>query len=85
MGWGQILAYMAFCEVSQGAGSDVERGAPGDFGWLTQYYSDTRRNAELANGRLAMMAFVGMVVQDGAVLFCTSMYPKVSERKEHVE
>ncbi len=64
-GWGQILAYMAFCEVNPGAGSDVERGAPGDFGWLTQYYSDTRRNAELANGRLAMMAIVGMIVQDG--------------------
>jgi len=64
-GWGQILAYMAFCEVNPGAGSDVERGAPGDFGWLTQYYSDTRRNAELANGRLAMMAIVGMIAQDG--------------------
>jgi len=64
-GWGQILLYMAFCEVNPGAGSDVEKGAPGDFGWLTQFYSDTRRNAELANGRLAMMAIVGMIVQDG--------------------
>jgi len=65
LGWAQILAYMAFCEVSPGAGSDIERGAPGDFGWLTQFYSDTRRSSELANGRLAMMAIVGMIVQDG--------------------
>jgi len=58
---------MAFTEVSSpgGAGGDVVAGTPGDVGWLTGYYSDTRRNAELANGRLAMMAFVGMVFQDG--------------------
>jgi len=67
LGWAQILAYMAFTEVSSpgGAGGDVAAGTPGDVGWLTGYYSDTRRNAELANGRLAMMAFVGMVFQDG--------------------
>ncbi len=64
-GWAQILAYMSFVEVTRGgAGSDIKAGKPGDFGWLTQYYSDTRRNAELANGRLAMMAITGMVFQE---------------------
>ncbi len=64
-GWAQILAYMSLCEVTRGGpGSDIKAGKPGDFGWLPEYYSDTRRNAELANGRLAMMAITGMVFQE---------------------
>lgn len=63
-GWAQIAAYMAFCETSQDQ-SPGTQAATGDFGFLTQYYSETRRNAELANGRLAMMAIIGMFVQDG--------------------
>ena len=56
-GWGQILAYMAFCEVSQ----DQSPGTPaaaGDFGFKVLTASDPaekakKLSAELANGRLA--------------------------------
>ena len=62
-----ILAYMAFCEVSQ----DQSAGTPaaaGDFGWKLITSTDpevkkTKLNAELANGRLAMMAIIGMFFQ----------------------
>ncbi|CAL1136411.1 unnamed protein product [Cladocopium goreaui] len=68
-GWGQILAYMAFCEVSQ----DQSPGTPaaaGDFGFKVLTASDPaektkKLSAELANGRLAMMAIIGMFFQDG--------------------
>merc|ERR1739845_77860 len=44
--------------------------APGDFGWKLLTSSDPeeknkRLSAELANGRLAMMAIIGMFFQDG--------------------
>ena len=66
-GWGQILAYMAFCEVSQ----DQSPGTPaaaGDFGFKVLTASDPaektkKLSAELANGRLAMMAIIGMFFQ----------------------
>ena len=59
-GWGQILAYMAFCEVSQ----DQSPGTPaaaGDFGFKVLTSSDPaektkKLSAELANGRLAIPA-----------------------------
>ena len=68
-GWGQILAYMAFCEVSQ----DQSPGTPaaaGDFGFKVLTSSDPaektkKLSAELANGRLAMMAIIGMFFQVG--------------------
>ena len=67
-GWGQILAYMAFCEVSkdQKPGSP---GAAGDFGWKVLTSSDptikqNKLASELANGRLAMVAIMGMLFQD---------------------
>ena len=66
-GWGQILAYMAFCEVSQDQSGTA--AAAGDFGWKVLTASDPaektkKLNAELANGRLAMMAIIGMFFQD---------------------
>jgi light-harvesting complex I chlorophyll a/b binding protein 1 len=76
-GWLQILAYMSFCEVSRfddwghsGAGSDVQKGTPGDYGFKVLTSADPEQkkkklNSELANGRLAMMAIVGMICQDG--------------------
>eukprot|EP00439_Symbiodinium_sp_Y106_P033708 s1356_g4.t1 len=83
-GWTQILLWMAWCEVSRGAGSDIARGRPGtssqspkeggggwgDFGWYVLTAADPEEkqkklNAELANGRLAMMAIIGMFYQDG--------------------
>merc|ERR1719188_2720318 len=68
-GWAQILAYCAFCEVSQ----DQSAGTPaaaGDFGFKVLTSSDPAEKekklaAELANGRLAMMAIIGMFFQDG--------------------
>ena len=73
-GWGQILAYMAFCEVSQ----DQSPGTPaaaGDFGFKVLTSSDPaektkKLSAELANGRLAMMAIIGMFFQVGVSSRC---------------
>ncbi|CAL1138046.1 unnamed protein product [Cladocopium goreaui] len=69
-GWTQILLYMGWCEVSRGPGSDIASGRPGDFGWYVLTSADPEKktqklNAELANGRLAMMAIIGMFYQDG--------------------
>ncbi|CAK9017294.1 unnamed protein product [Durusdinium trenchii] len=69
-GWTQILLYMSWCEVSRGPGSDIASGRPGDFGWYVLSSPDPetknkKLNAELANGRLAMMAIIGMFYQDG--------------------
>merc|ERR1712151_282474 len=67
LGWVQIFAYCAFCEYSGGA----NRGdAPGDFGWKVLTSDDPEElnkklSAEIANGRLAMMAIIGMFFQDG--------------------
>merc|ERR1719471_635201 len=68
-GWAQIVAYCAFCELSQ----DQSAGSPaasGDFGWKLLTSSDQteltkKLSAEVANGRLAMMAIIGMFFQDG--------------------
>merc|ERR1712061_352812 len=69
LGWAQIVGYCAFCELSQdqSAGSS---GAAGDFGWKLLTSSDPQAlkgklSAEIANGRLAMMAIIGMFFQDG--------------------
>merc|ERR1719243_371575 len=69
LGWGQIIAYCGFCELSQ----DQSKGTPGsrgEFGFTVLTSSDPEQkkqklNAELANGRLAMMAIIGMFYQDG--------------------
>ena len=66
-GWGQILAYMAFCEVSQDQSAGTAAAA-GDFGFKVLTSSDPaektkKLSAELANGRLAMMAIIGMFFQ----------------------
>ena len=68
-GWGQILAYMAFCEVSQEQTPGTDAYA-GDFGFKVLTASDPaektkKLNAEIANGRLAMMAIIGMFFQVG--------------------
>jgi len=69
-GWAQIVAYMSFCEISRGPGADIKAGRPGDFGFYVLTSSDPeaktkKLNAEIANGRLAMMATMGMLFQDG--------------------
>merc|ERR1711992_421892 len=65
-GWLQILAYGAFCELSK------EEASPGsgDYGFKVLTSDDPEElnkklAAELANGRLAMMAIIGMFFQDG--------------------
>merc|ERR1719436_279187 len=71
IGWAQMFGYCAFCEISadQSPGSP---GAAGDFGWKVLTASDPeakqkKLSAELANGRLAMMAIIGMFYQDGLI------------------
>merc|ERR1711988_674563 len=62
-GWGQIVAYCAYCELSQDQSAGTA-AAKGDFGWKL-LEGETKLAAELANGRLAMMAIIGMFFQDG--------------------
>merc|ERR1719293_641917 len=69
LGWAQIVGYMAFCEVSQDQ-SPGTKAAEGDFGWKVLTSDDPealkrKLSAEIANGRLAMMAIIGMFFQDG--------------------
>merc|ERR1719436_507151 len=69
IGWAQIIGYMSFCEISADQ-SPGTPGADGDFGWKVLTSDDPaaktkKLNAELANGRLAMMAIIGMFFQDG--------------------
>merc|ERR1719436_1977550 len=65
-GWLQIVLFAGYYEFPT-YNSDA---APGDLGWkaITSSDPDTLKrklNAEMANGRLAMMAIVGMLYQDG--------------------
>ncbi|CAK0869941.1 unnamed protein product [Prorocentrum cordatum] len=68
-GWAQIVAYGAFCELSQDQSAGTAAAA-GDFGFKVLTSSDPAEKqkklaAEIANGRLAMMAIIGMFFQDG--------------------
>jgi len=71
LGWLQIASWFAFCEIQQGYDNDA-KNEPGNVGWkpplLTSADPETRKrrlNAEIANGRLAMVAIIGMFFQDG--------------------
>merc|ERR1719375_3064811 len=69
LGWAQIVAYCGFCELSAGS-EDWKSGTPGDYGFKVLTSSDPAEKekklaAEIANGRLAMMAIIGMFFQDG--------------------
>ena len=84
-GWAQILAYMAFCEVSQEQ-TPGSAAYAGDFGFKVLTSSDPaektkKLNAEIANGRLAMMAIIGMFFQAG-IGFCADIVCYNSTRKE---
>jgi len=72
LGWAQILAYCAYVEFSGMDSNGIygTSGTPGDFGFkvLTSKDEEGKKRklqAELANGRLAMMAIIGMFYQDG--------------------
>jgi len=73
-GWLQIVAYALYCEATGGFGynSNPSTVTPGDCGWKPPLLATNdaelkrkRLNSELANGRLAMMAIIGMFFQDG--------------------
>merc|ERR1712151_943355 len=71
LGWFQILLWGGFCESGADFGGDA-KDTPGDVGFKPPLMSvkddaDRKRrlNAEIANGRLAMMAIIGMFFQDG--------------------
>merc|ERR1712216_724688 len=69
VGWAQIAAYFGFCEFSGGF-EDYKTGTPGDYGWKVLTSDDPAEKtkklaAEIANGRLAMVAIIGMFFQDG--------------------
>merc|ERR1719225_1835380 len=67
LGWGQIVLY---CAAVEGAGANNHGDGPGEFGWKVLTSSDPEEKrkklaAEIANGRLAMMAIIRMFFQDG--------------------
>lgn len=68
-GWAQIAAYFGFVEFAGGF-TDYKTGTPGDYGFKVLTSSDPaektkKLSAEIANGRLAMVAIIGMFFQDG--------------------
>merc|ERR1711972_683751 len=69
LGCAQMGAYMGFVELSGGF-DDYRTGTPGDYGWKALTSSDPaertkKLQAELANGRLAMIGIIAMFVQNG--------------------
>merc|ERR1719221_725911 len=73
LGWVQIVIYCLYCEAS-GLGFNYigSEATPGDLGWKPPLLSGfegeaktSKLNAEIANGRLAMVAIIGMFYQDG--------------------
>merc|ERR1719291_144423 len=65
-GWLQIVLFAGYWEF----GTYNSTAPPGDLGWEAITSSDPevlkrKLNAEMANGRLAMMAIMGMLYQDG--------------------
>ena len=64
-----MVAYGAFVELSQDQSAGTAAAA-GDFGFKVLTSSDPaektkKLSAEIANGRLSMMAIIGMFFQDG--------------------
>merc|ERR1711972_426898 len=70
LGWVQIIFFTGIIEGAWGVGDDYKTGTPGDYGWKVLTSDDPAEKekklaAELANGRLAMVAIIGMFFQDG--------------------
>ena len=71
LGWAQVVAYAGFVELSAGS-DDWKTGTPGDYGFKVLTSSDPaelkkKLSAEIANGRLAMMAIIGMFFQESSL------------------
>jgi len=69
LGWVQIAFFIGVVEGSFGF-DDYKNGTPGQYGWKVLTSSDPaektkKLSAEIANGRLAMVAIIGMFFQDG--------------------
>merc|ERR1719159_672769 len=69
LGWVQINSFAGCVEGAWSFNEDYS-GTPGDYGWkaITSVDEDAKKrklSAEIANGRLAMMAIIGMFFQDG--------------------
>merc|ERR1712203_1067062 len=73
LGWLQIVIYCLYCEASGLGFNYIGQGepSPGDVGWKPPLLSGfdgeaktKKLNAEIANGRLAMVAIIGMFFQD---------------------
>ncbi|CAE7025507.1 FCPF [Symbiodinium sp. CCMP2456] len=59
-GWTQILLWMAWCEVSRGAGSDIASGRPGDFGWYVLTSADPEEKKKKLNaGHIPTFCSIG--------------------------
>merc|ERR1712203_290577 len=63
------VTYFGYCEFSGGF-DDYKSGTPGDYGWKVLTSDDQaektkKLSAEIANGRLGMVAIMGMFFQDG--------------------
>merc|ERR1719466_281583 len=70
LGWVQIVFFAGIIEGAFGVTDDYKNGTPGDYGWKVITSDDPAEKekklaAELANGRLAMVAIIGMFFQDG--------------------
>merc|ERR1719230_1952146 len=70
LGWVQIIFFAGIVEGAFGVTDDYKNGTPGDYGWKVITSDDPAEKekklaAELANGRLAMVAILGMLFQDG--------------------
>ena len=82
---------MAFCEVSQEQTPGTDAYA-GDFGFKVLTAADPaektkKLNAEIANGRLAMMAIIGMFFQAGRdrLLCAYCLFQLTTNKKYHKE
>ena len=79
---------MAFCEVSQEQ-TPGSAAYAGDFGFKVLTSSDPaektkKLNAEIANGRLAMMAIIGMFFQAGIGVLCARiLFVTLQQEKKH--
>merc|ERR1712151_764208 len=74
LGWIQIVIYCLYVEAAGLGFNYIGQGeaTPGDVGWKPPLLSGfdgeaktKKLNAEIANGRLAMVAIIGMFFQDG--------------------